>query len=156
MSNDGSHPLVKWWLFALVTMLALPLPAGATLGGAMASIQADQEAMAASQKIIDINTVKVYELEVPGGILVKEYLSPTSTVFAIAWQGPTLPNLRQLLGDYFTQYTEGAKTHRGDHGQLAIQQGDLVVESSGRMRAFTGRAYLPGNVPQGFAVSDIQ
>ena len=134
--------------FMLVAAM-IPLSASASLGGDMESVQADQADMNASQRISEASeNYTVYELQTPTGTTVKEYLSLQGTVFAIVWQGPSLPNLRQLMGTYFTQYTEAAKTQHAGHGHLEIQLPDLVVESNGRARAFFGRAYLPKGLPQ--------
>jgi len=134
----------------------MPWPAFAALGGDAASLQADQAEMNAGQTITAADAYQVYELQTATGTTIREYLSTAGTVFAVAWEGPTLPNLRQLLGDYFAQYTEAAQSWRGGHGHLVIRQDDLVVESSGRMRAFFGRAYLPQSLPPGVAISDIR
>jgi hypothetical protein len=152
-------------LSLLLSAALPPLEASAALGGDMESVQADQAAMGASQQgsaatehiSAATENYTVYELQTPAGITVREYLSLSGTVFAIAWQGPVLPNLSQLLGAYFSKYTEAATDarHTG-HGHLNIQLPDLVVESNGRVRAFFGRAYLPNGLPQGVVVSDIQ
>jgi hypothetical protein len=142
--------------FVLLAAMA-PLGAYASLGGDMESVDADQADMNASERISAASeNYTVYELQTPTGTIVREYLSLVGSVFAITWQGPSLPNLRQLMGTYFTQYTEAANTQHGGHGHLEVRLPDLVVESSGRARAFFGRAYLPKGLPQGVAVTDIQ
>lgn len=145
------------YYFSLILWAALlSQSAEAALGGDAASMQADQAEMKAGQTITAADAYQVYELQTATGMVVREYLSAAGTVFAVAWEGPMLPNLRRLLGDYFARYTEAAQSWRGGHGHLVIRQDDLVVESSGRMRAFFGRAYLPQRIPQGVAVSDIR
>jgi len=134
----------------------MPWPAFAALGGDAASLQADQAKMNAGQTITAAAAYQVYELQTTTGMVVREYLSTAGVVFAVAWRGPMLPNLRQLLGGYFAQYAVAAQAQHGSHGHLVIRRDDLVVESSGRMRAFFGRAYLPQSVPQGVAVSEIR
>jgi Protein of unknown function (DUF2844) len=148
----------RWLSIVMLWCLAsVPEPAWAALGGDMESVDADQVAMNASEQITaSTETFTVYELRISAGTVVKEYLSLAGNVFAVTWQGPQLPNLRQILGNYFTQYTEAAQDQHGGHGHLVIRQPDLVVESSGRMRAFFGRAYLPKALPQDVAVTDIQ
>jgi hypothetical protein len=142
---------------ALIAMLlALPWPVYAALGGYVGSIQADQANMNASQQITDNTSYLVYELQASTGMVVREYVSAAGTVFAITWQGPMLPDLRQLMGAYFAQYTQAAQEQHGGHGHLVIHGDDLIVESSGHMRMFFGRAYLPQRLPPGLTVSDIQ
>ena len=146
-----------WSAVALLTALAAPFPALAALGGDTASVEADQQEMNASQQITVNNAAyTVYELQTEAGTTVREYVSSAGTVFAVAWQGPLLPDFKQILGAYFAPYTAAAARQRGSHGHLLIQQADLVVESSGHVRAFFGKAYLPQMLPQGMAVSEIQ
>ena len=145
-----------WLAVALLTALTAPVPALAALGGDVASVQADQSRMNASQQITGSGAYSVYELQMPTGTIVREYVSAEGAVFAVAWQGPLLPDFKQILGAYFAPYTAAAARQRGSHGHLLIQQADLVVESSGHVRAFFGKAYLPQMLPQGMAVSEIQ
>jgi hypothetical protein len=151
--------LVRMTCRAPLVLLAamIPLSASAALGGDMESVQADQAAMDASQRIsAATDNYTVYELQTPTGIIIREYVSMSGTVFAVSWQGPLLPNLRQLLGPNFAKYTDAATSQRDGHGHLEVQMPDLVVESNGRVRSFFGQAYLPKCMPEGVAVTDIQ
>jgi hypothetical protein len=151
------NPRARVALIAMLLALsALPWPVYATLGGDVGSIQADQANMNASQQITDNTAYLVYELQAPTGMVVREYVATEGSVFAITWQGPMLPDLRQLMGAYFAQYTQAAQEQHGGHGHLVIHGDDLIVESSGHMRVFFGRAYLPQRLPPGLSVSDIQ
>jgi hypothetical protein len=156
MSVSLHVPKAKSWLMTLI-LFALPLSAWASLGGDMESVDADQAAMNASERITtSTEAYTVYELKTATGTVVREYLSLAGSVFAVTWNGPTLPNVRQILGGYFSEYTGAAQKQQGGHGHLLIRRPDLVVESSGRMRAFFGRAYLPQGLPQGVAVTDLK
>ena len=156
MSISLHVPKAKPWLMALA-LCAFPLSASAALGGDMESVDADQAAMNATEQIAaSSESYTVYELRTPAGTVVREFLSLDGRVFAVAWKGPLLPDLRQILGGYFKQYTEAAHNQHGGHGHLVIRRSDLVVESSGHMRAFSGRAYLPQAMPQDIAVTEIQ
>jgi hypothetical protein len=136
---------------------SFPASAWASLGGDMESVDEDQAAMNASEQITaSTESYTVYELRTATGTVVREYVSLADKVFAVAWRGPLLPNMRQLLGGYFTQYVEAAQKQAGGHGHLVVRRPDLVVESNGRTRAFFGRAYLPGAIPQDVAVTDIK
>jgi hypothetical protein len=91
------------------------------------------------------------------GTIVREYADAAGVVFAVSWQGPTLPDLRTLLGDKFTVMTaNAAKRPKAGHSQLAVDQSDVVIVSNGHMRAFTGRAWIPSALPTGFDTSTIE
>ena len=80
----------------------IALPAFAELGGDASSVQADQAYMQASLRTTTAQAYTVHEIQAPTGIIVREYVSPTSgKVFGVAWQGPWPPDMRQILGNYF-------------------------------------------------------
>jgi hypothetical protein len=135
------------WM-AAVAMLALAGPAGAELGGNVATIQADQEQMKGTRRITATADYSVHEIQTASGATVREFVSPAGTVFGVAWKGPWKPDMRQLLGPYFDQYVEAIQSKRPRRGPVSIREPGLVVESSGHMRSFSGRAYLPQMTPQ--------
>lgn len=138
-------------------MLALPFSASATLGENSASTEADRVSMKASMRMVPAAKYTVHEIQTPSGTTVREYVSPAGTVFAVAWQGPVMPDLRQALGGYFNRYTASAAAGKhASHRHIAVRESDLVVQSNGRMRSFSGRAYLPPLLPQGVTVDELQ
>ena len=91
------------------------------------------------------------------GTIVREYADANNIVFAVSWSGPTLPDLRTLLGDKFDVMTSNAaKRTKAGHSQLAVNQSDFVIVSNGHMRAFTGKAWIPSAVPSGFDTNTIE
>lgn len=142
--------------FGVAALVAMPAAYG-VLGGTAASIAQDSAALSASAgPPAPFAAYTVHELRLPSGTVVREYLSAGGAVFAIAWSGPAMPDLRQLLGAFFDTYTEAARTQQAGAGPLEVRQGGLVVESGGRMRAFFGRAYLPAAMPAGVALDEIR
>ena len=88
------------WLAMVVTtaLLALPSSASATLGGDTASVEADRvRAQGALLRIVRSDAFTVNEVQASSGTTIREYTSSSGTVFAVAWEGPWLPNLRQSL-----------------------------------------------------------
>jgi len=86
-------------------------------------------------------------------------VSATGTVFGIAWQGPWLPDLRQILGAYFEPYqaaTRAARSGSRRRGPLVIDTPDLVMRVSGRPRAFSGTVVIPKLMPQGVRAESIR
>ncbi|HEY2607333.1 DUF2844 domain-containing protein [Paraburkholderia sp. RL18-103-BIB-C] len=102
----------------------------------------------------------VRETALGNGTVVREYLAADGAVFGIAWRGPQMPDLNDLLGSYFPQYVTGVKAVRaargGGHGPVSVDQSGLVVRSGGHMGAFSGQAWLPPALPAGVSGSDIQ
>jgi hypothetical protein len=139
-----------------LVMLALPVCACATLGENSASSETDRVSMKASLRILPATQYTVHEIQTPSGTTVREYILPSGTVFAVGWRGPVMPDLRQALGSYFNRYMQAAGAQHAGHRHLAMSQPDLVVHSNGRMRAFSGRAYLPQLMPQGVTVDEIR
>ncbi len=144
-------------LFLLsATCMAFALPAAAELGGNVSSIQADQEHMKGTRSVTSNAAYSVHEIQAATGTKVREFVSPTGTVFAVAWQGPATPDLKQLLGTYFEQFQQAIQTKRAGRGPVSVRQSGLVVEAGGHMRWFSGRAYVPQMVPQGVATEVIK
>lgn len=133
-------------LRGLVAILLLPLPVLASLGGDATSVQDDQAKMQASLRSNSGNSYSVHEMQTPAGVAVREYVSAAGKVFAVTWQGPFHPDLRQLLGTYFDQYVQAVQAqqaqHRG-HGPVLIQQAGLVVQITGISGQYTGAPMFP-------------
>lgn len=148
-------------LFAILAALGLTIlvaspRAEAALGGTEATVRADQAQMSMTLRTMPAARFTVHELRAPSGATVREYVSPTGMVFGVAWQGPSMPDLRQLLGVYFDQYVDAAAARRTRRAPVLVELPGLVVRSSGHMRAFAGSAYLPQGLPQGVTAQEIQ
>ena len=100
----------------------------------------------------------LHETLLENGTSVREYATPAGVVFALAWRGPVLPDLSQLLGNYFPAFkaaTEQARMAGKRGSPVNIESGGLVVSSGGRMRDFFGYAYAPALIPTGVNVKDV-
>lgn len=145
--------------FVFILVLATVFPAWASLGGDTASIQADQLHMQGSRTTKAAESYTVQEIQASTGTVVREYLSPEGKVFAVAWNGPRLPDLRQLLGGYFEPYRTAVQSRSGVRmvrRPLLINQPGLAVQIGGHIGAFSGRAYVPEMLPAGVCGEDIQ
>lgn len=147
----------RTWIAALV-IVAVSVPAFAALGGDVTSVQADREHMKASINIKQNETYTVHEIKTPAGTVVSEYVSSQGRVFAVAWHGPFFPEMQQILGAYFQQFSAALQTQKRQYGHhvLNIQQPGLVVQSGGHMRAYAGRAYVPQMLPASVKIEDIK
>ena len=143
-------------LCSIVVTAGLATPAFAALGGDSTSVQSDIARMKGALRITSSAGVTVHEITTASGTVVREYITPGDTVFAVSWHGPAIPDLRQMLGSYYGQFEQAASApHPGGHRHLAIEQPGLVVQASGRTRSYHGRAWVPSLVPQNFSVNDI-
>lgn len=142
----------------LFILLVLPFPAHASLGGSADSIEADRALMKGQAQTQQSAAYSVHQIQGTHGTVVREYLSADGVVFAVAWQGPFVPDLQQLLGSYFDRYTAGVKEQKaryvGRH-PLNLQLPGLVVQRSGHLRAESGRAFIPEKVPLGVNVEAL-
>ena len=142
----------------VVGLLAFAIPALAALGGDVSSVETDRAHMKAAVKQTQVDGYDIHEISAPGGTVVKEYVSPAGKVFAVSWHGPFVPDMQQILGTYFQQFTTAwqARPKHYGHAPLNIQQPGLVVQSGGHMRAYWGRAFVPDMVPQGVQLNEIK
>ena len=140
-------------------IFACALPALASLGGDVSSVEADRIHMKALTRMTQTNGYDLHQIQSPAGTLVSEYVSPSSgKVFAVTWQGPFPPDMQQLLGSYFQQYTQALQSqerHFG-HRPLNIRLPGMVVQTGGHMRAYYGRIYIPEMLPQGTRAEDLR
>ena len=144
---------------AVLLIFLTTLPAWASLGGDASTIEADQIHLRGSRRMIAAQSYTVHEIQAATGTVVREYVSADGKVFAVAWHGPWLPDMRQILGTYFEQYAQAMQSQsNGRMGRrpVMIEQPGLVVQIGGHMRAFAGRAYVPERLPSGARVEDIQ
>ena len=119
----------------------------------MTSVDADRvHVQGALMRIVRNDAYALHEIRSASGTMIREYVNASGTVFAVAWDGPWLPDLRQVLGDHFDRYqavmqSTAARADRARRGR--DRRAGLVVQMSGHPRAFTGRAYLPALLPPG-------
>lgn len=146
----------RWSMGLALIVLAACGPAAATLGEDVSSVLADQAQLRAGLEVTSSAKFAVHKLQVPSGTRISEYVSPAGMVFALSWQGPEMPDLRQILGRYFPAYVEAVKHQGAGGGARTLQQRGLVVQSGGHMRAFFGRAYVPSMLPRGVSAEEIQ
>jgi len=131
----------------LVFLLWNTAPAWAVLGQSVDSVESDRKMLEGRVESVTLPYYSIHQITRDGGMTVKEYVSPKGIVFGVSWQGPTMPNLSQLLGNYYGDFQRAAESRVRRRGPISVRTGDLVVESGGHMRAFHGRAYVLSLVP---------
>jgi hypothetical protein len=144
---------------ALAVILAMALPAFASLGGSVNSVESDRARMRASESVTHANGYEIDEIRAPYGTVVDEYISSGGKVFAVTWHGQFPPQMQQILGSYFEEYADDLQAQQPQkygHRPLDIQDPDLVVQTFGHMGAYYGRAYVPDLLPSGVQADHIQ
>ena len=140
---------------ALICLLASQA-ALATLGENVSTVESDRARMkAAAVTTTESGLYTVHQLQTPSGTTVREFANADGTVFAVTWTGPFPPDLRQTLGSYFQKYQTAPRARRYGHSHDVVEQPDLVVNSSGHLRAFAGSAYVPQLVPAGVSIDQL-
>jgi hypothetical protein len=143
-------------LIVLSALLAAALSGFAALGGSEESVMSDQVKFQASRRMVPEHGYRIHEISRGDGTLIKEYVSFDGKVFGVSWKGPTLPDLSQLLGSSFAEFQNGVQPKAGRRKAGVVRHSDLVVESTGHMRAFQGRAYLNSLLPSGVTQEVVQ
>lgn len=144
---------VTWLVFFAA---AFSPAAHASLGGDIGSVSQDRTQAKTLMRSQTMQGYTVHETLTESGTMVREYAGANSKVFAVTWAGPLMPDLRQLLGPYFPQYIVDSDERRGGHARRSVRHGDLVVYSAGRMRAFSGVAYLESAIPNGVQIDALR
>jgi len=160
LRKSASDSCMKFPFAALLIFVSLlSTHAFASLGGDAASVDADVAQMRAGRSIEQAATYTVQQLNTDSGTTVREYVSFGGRVFAVSWQGSFVPDMQQLLGSYFDQYSAAVKANREAYRgrrPLDIQLPGLVVQMTGYARHFHFRAYIPQQVPAGAKLGDIR
>jgi hypothetical protein len=141
---------------AIVALSGVAQPAQGALGQGTSSIGSDQARLGGAVQTTAAATHTVHEIAAATGTVVREYASPGGVVFAVSWQGPFLPDLKQLMGSYYDRYLEAARARRRGRGPLLLSLPGLVVESAGHPRGFRGRAYVPELLPDGVQLESLR
>lgn len=90
--------------------------------------------------------------------LVKEFVREDGIVFAVSWKGLQQPDLSELLGSYFPDFSRGLADQRAEarqekltrvRGQSIALNGDLIVEHSGHQRNIMGHVFVKSLLPEG-------
>ena len=151
---------VKRGLLFLVLGLSLiwVQPVRAALGSDAASVLTDGAELQGAVNSVPGQQYDIEEINAASGVRVREFLNRNGIVFAVTWSGPVVPDLRMLLGASFDSYTKAvaALKQPGLRRSLRIATPELVVESGGHMRAYSGRAYLPLLIPAGASTADLR
>lgn len=159
---DGRITLFGSPVLGLAIVLAfisqgLSVSSHATLGEAAWSLEMDRQALQArpSRELSRPTRLTPYEVHeiVSDAVTVREYLNEKGIVFGLAWKGHAHPDLSRLLGSFHEDYQRHSKPQQGrlrTRGSNRIVRGSrVVVQKSGRMRALSGRAYVPSLLPEG-------
>lgn len=128
-------------------------PAQAALGGKSASVETDRQHLKARMSRSVAAGFTTQDLTTDDGTVTREYISSAGTVFAVTWNGPMRPDLKQVFGAYYDRF-QAANANRGP-GRRALRADllDFVVRSGGHSGDFWGFAYLPLETPAGFDLS---
>jgi len=144
-------------LLSLLLTLPLPLPAAAGLGGDATPVAAEQKAgKSIIRRAVPARNYTIQDIPSADGTTIREFVTAEGKVFGVTWTGPVMPNLEQLFGAHFEAYREAVAGRSRGRGPVRVDRSDLVVESSGRMRAFRGRAYVPQMLPAGVTADEIR
>jgi hypothetical protein len=149
--------ILGWLLSGAVASQAVCLPAVAALGGDVTTVAADGARMKAAVRVTSTTaSYTVHEFTTLANTVVREYANPNGKVFALTWKGHDMPDLEQILGVYYNDYQNAANApHRG-HRHLSVERSDLVIHSNGRLRDFSGSAYVPALFPANFTLANIE
>jgi hypothetical protein len=108
--NNTFHRLLLC-IVSLTVFLFAVKSGNATLGGSVDSIESDRKVLSAVRGGVAVqNDYTVQEIDY-GGTAVREYVSSSGVVFAIAWNGIRSPDLTTLLGSYADEYQKVLPSH---------------------------------------------
>ena len=142
----------------LFTALGYSQSAHAVLGVSEDTIAADRTVLHAVHRATISHKGYTVEEIMSDATNVREYVSPSGVVFGIAWNGYMHPDLAQLLGAYWGEYSVARQKAVRKHGTNSqkLSTNSIVVEKWGHMRNLQGRAYVPSLIPSGVSIGEIK
>lgn len=142
---------------ALLSLLTAASAAHAGLGQARAVVLEDRSAIAArSMTTRSMPTYDRTEITTAEGTSVREFSARDGGVFAVDFSGPTMPDLKAVLGTHYDDYLAAARSQRGSHHVVSFATDDVVVTIVKAPRGFSGHAHLPAAVPAGVDVQTLR
>ncbi|PRC92581.1 hypothetical protein S2091_2636 [Solimicrobium silvestre] len=139
--------MLKAWAGLMIA--AVSLSAHATLGENASTVSTDQAALHATLTTQVSANYTDYMLTLPDGIVVHEFVNSASKVFEITWSGKRhRPDMQQLLGQYFTRFTDTSHKTRPTTRQAHQVTTELVIHSSAIHGYFSGTAHVPALLPE--------
>ena len=133
--------------------------AHAELGGNLSGVRADSDHMAVRLASVALGSYSRHELVRPNGGAVHEFTNARGQVFAVTWAGPGKPDLRALLGRYFTTFQNAniaiGRTMHALRRPPQVSQPDLQIQTSGHMGWFRGIAFVPSLAPSDFSAANL-
>ncbi len=138
--------------------LCMVRPGNATLGQSADSVESDRIALSAVRGGTTAqNGYTVQEIDYDGAA-VREYVSASGIVFAVAWNGIRHPDLTALLGSHMGEYRQALSNTPSQPGvrRLSVKANGVVVEKWGHVRDLRGRAYAPDLMPPGVTIDEIK
>lgn len=144
-------------LFLLALAGWLPVAAEAALGETADSVLRDHAALGGTALTrTSVGGFAVLESITADGFSVRQYVSPQGIVFAAAWKGPAMPNLKVLLGQYYSRYSADLYTRAASPKLHTIGTGDFVLQVAKLPRGLAGSAHVPALLPPGASVDAIR
>ena len=140
----------------VLTSLLMPLGAHAGLGDPAASVVEDGATLGAETRTATTMPSYVrHDMTTGDGTRIREFAS-SDGVFAVAFDGPTMPDLKTMLGAHYDGYVAAARAHRGSHHVVSFESDGAVVTIMKLQRGFSGSAQLPASTPRGINVQDLR
>jgi hypothetical protein len=144
-------------LIAFISIL-VHSTAFATLDRDRNSTETDRQAFHGVKKIIPGAQYETHVLTM-NAQTVREYIDLSGHVFCVTWRGMAAPDLQQLFGDHYQAYLDAEKstpTPKGRAPKTTNTSTGLRVVKFGHMRDVMGKACIPGQMPAGVDVGNLQ
>jgi hypothetical protein len=152
---------IRALFFGLFVLMFIPVTARivqATLGESSDSVESDSRTFSAARHATQPHIGYTVQDFTTDGNVVREYISPSNVVFAIAWNGLSHPDLTPLLGTYLQEFQQALRNTSRQRGKrhMQVTANRVIVEKWGHMRNMQGRAYIPSLIPAGVSINEIK
>lgn len=158
-SAADSRRRAAWCERALIVAVGIGLAHGAQagLGEGIDSVSRDRTALQGTSEVVTpMAAYDLHEIATADGSRVREYVTRTGTVFGVAWNGRTKPDLSALLAAHYADYLKAAAANHFNHKVLSINGEGFVMQIMKLPRGFAGSAHVPSLLPSGTRAQEIR
>jgi hypothetical protein len=158
MTNMSSYDRKRSRRFLLIGSvltvgLGVAAAAEAGLGERPDSIVRDQKIVGArTHGVVRTAQYDLHELTAPTGGVLREYVSHEGTVFAISYHGPTMPDLKAVLGSSHSRYVAAVHANHRNHHVINVVDSGVRLHIRKLARGFDVEATSPTLTPVGVVI----
>lgn len=151
----STHHIRTAVALAVALLGAAPFAANAALGGNVASVIHDSEMLKGTHSLTPFAAYDLHESITADGVVLRQYVDRSGSVFAVTWHGRRSPDVDALLGAHAEHY-RATRSRFSNHHVVTLNEPGLTVTVMRLPRGWQGAALLPAAIPAGVSRAELR